>query len=64
MSNPPEKLYSIRDISKLISVGERTLRRWLSCGGFPKPDVRLRGKLLRWRRSTVDAWVQSQSVTR
>lgn len=60
MNENPERLYSIVDISNLISVGERTLRRWISARTFPPPDARLAGKLLRWRASTIQNWVESQ----
>ncbi|MCC7291437.1 MAG: helix-turn-helix domain-containing protein [Phycisphaerales bacterium] len=60
----PDPLLDVADICAFLGLGERTLRRWISSRAFPPPDARLRGKLLRWRRSTLDAWVQSQAVPR
>ena len=40
----------------LLAGQERTLSRWIGAGRFPPPDLRI-GKSLRWRRSTILAWV-------
>ncbi|KAA0220670.1 MAG: helix-turn-helix domain-containing protein [Planctomycetota bacterium] len=61
MNNPPEKLLSLKDICALVSLGERTARRWLTTGALPPPDARLAGKLLRWRASTIHEWVEKQA---
>ena len=42
-------------------VSERTLRKLISCGRFPKPDVRLSAKLRFWRRDTVLSWIAQQN---
>lgn len=60
MNENPEKLLSLKDVCALISLGERTARRWLTTGALPPPDARLAGKLLRWRASTIQNWVESQ----
>jgi predicted DNA-binding transcriptional regulator AlpA len=41
--------------------GERTLRRWISSGIFPRPDISIGGKVRYWRRGTVEAWIEMQS---
>lgn len=60
MNETPEKLLSLKEVCVLVSLGERTARRWLTTGAFPPPDARLAGKLLRWRASTIRTWVESQ----
>ncbi len=52
----PPSLMTLRDIATYTRVGLRTLHRWKSGGRFPKPDLAA-GKVHRWRRETVDAWV-------
>lgn len=48
-------------VRQFLDVPDRTLRRWISAGRFPPPDLRI-GKSLRWRRSTVLAWVAEKTV--
>ncbi len=60
MIDPPEKLLSLKEVCALLSLGERTARRWLTTGAMPAPDVRLAGKLLRWRASTIQNWIELQ----
>ena len=56
------RLLSIADLIGLTGLGERTLRRWLTTGLLPVPDYRLGGKHLRWRRSTIEAWLANQAA--
>lgn len=58
----PDPLMDVGAVCAHLALGERTLRRWISCGAFPKPDVRLAGRLLRWRASTIQNWIESQCV--
>ena len=57
-----DRLLSIADLVQLTGLGERTLRRWLTTTLLPGPDYRLGGKHLRWRRSTIDAWLTNQAT--
>jgi predicted DNA-binding transcriptional regulator AlpA len=52
----PPALMTLRDIVAYTQIGLRTLYRWKSCGKFPGPDL-VEGKVHRWRRETVDAWI-------
>ncbi len=36
-----ERLYSARTIRALLDVPDRTFRRWIAAGRFPRPDVRI-----------------------
>lgn len=50
-------LMSLHDISAELHIGKRTLWRWISAGTFPGADLRIGLKVLRWRRETVQAWI-------
>jgi excisionase family DNA binding protein len=43
----------------MLSVHDRTVRKWVSCGFFPQP-MRL-GRVLRWKRSVVEQWIEKQA---
>ncbi len=45
-------------VCSYLAVPIRTFRRWRAAGKFPPPDVR--GRPNRWRRSTVERWIDSQ----
>src|SRR4051812_30181228 len=55
-SAAPPALMTFRDISAYTQVPLRTLHRWKASGKFPPPDLS-HGRVHRWRRITVDAWV-------
>lgn len=46
-------------VRKVLDVPERTFRRWIACGRFPRPDKCV-GRSMRWRKSTVEAWMESR----
>ena len=52
------KLVSQPTIATMLNVTRRTLRRMILSGQFPAAEVRLSKTLLRWRRSTVDKWIE------
>lgn len=39
-------------------IGARTIWRLLSAGQFPKPDFRLGKRVVRWRTSTIENWLE------
>lgn len=49
-------------VANALSIGERTLWRWVSTGTFPRPDISIGGKIRRWKYSTVQAWIDLQSA--
>ena len=51
-----DPLLSIGDLAKFLNVGRRTLERMIAGGEFPKSDIRI-GKMPRWNRMTVAAWI-------
>ena len=46
------------DVASLLNLAPRTFDRLLSTKKFPGPDIALNAKLIRWRRSTVESWVE------
>lgn len=58
---PPQPyLVDAHGVAAELSIGVRTLWRWVSVGIFPPPDVRIGSKVVRWKWETVTAWVDAQ----
>ncbi len=55
-------LIDVGEVARLLSVGQRSLWRWISTGDFPPPDVALGRKFRRWRRETVLRWISDHSA--
>ena len=51
---PREGLMTTQDLARYLQCSMTTVRRWISRGEIP--HIRL-GKLVRFRRSEVDAWL-------
>ncbi len=50
------------DVAELVlRVGVRTVRRLVSAGKFPPADVHVSSKIIRWKRGTVEAWIEAQA---
>ncbi len=58
---PEDGYMTAKTVRQFLDVPDRTLRRWISAGRFPPPDLRI-GISLRWRRSTVLRWVGEKTV--
>lgn len=58
---PQPEWLTTRDVSKLIGVPERTVRRWARSGaeGFPQA-VRLVGRVQRVPRAELEAWLEER----
>jgi predicted DNA-binding transcriptional regulator AlpA len=65
-SPPPcPALLTIRMIVEhFIPAGDRTIRRWISSGVFPKADIAIGGKTRFWKVETVESWIESQAASR
>lgn len=57
-----DRLLNARSVLALIDCSERCLRRWVACGKFPPPDIRI-GRSLRWRASTIREFVESKGAS-
>ncbi|MEK6675970.1 MAG: AlpA family phage regulatory protein [Planctomycetota bacterium] len=54
-----DPLWDAAKVRAYLSWSERSLRRAMSCGRFPKA-IRLTGRALRWRRSTIMEWISER----
>ena len=52
---------SQRQIAELLGASVRTIQTWRSAGKMPPPDVRV-GGVLRWRRETVELWLERSAA--
>ncbi len=50
---------SIKQIGKTIGVTPRSLWRWVAQGAFPAPDLKVGGRIRRWRIETIEKWMAS-----
>lgn len=55
--NHLDRLLGVRAVCQILDTRDRTLRRWICAGKFPKPDKRI-GRTLRWRESTVRNFIE------
>lgn len=58
-NNALDRLLTARSVCRLLDLSDRGLRRWVACGKFPPPDLKI-GRNLRWRASTVDQFVRGK----
>ena len=58
MENEP--IMTASEVSALVRVHLRTLRRWAHEGIFPRP-IRI-GRTVRWRRTDIDDWIREQKT--
>jgi len=55
-TNPANGTYDVAAIASLMGCSSRHVRRLAQQGKMPQP-LRTIGRLLRWLRSDVDAWI-------
>ena len=55
-------LLTVKDLSELLQVQERTVMRWVkNKEGFPAP-IMLTPKTMRWRREDINKWIDSMGA--
>jgi len=57
-------LLSAGAVAKRLAVGKRTFWRLVSEGRFPPADLRVTTATPRWKRETLERWVEEQSSKR
>jgi len=57
-------LWKLADVARALDVGERTLHRLISSNQFPRADIKLGGKILRWKPETVREWIEANTRQR
>lgn len=55
----PEPLLDVPSLASFLGVSPKTVYRWQEHSEGP-PAIRLGGRLLRWRREDVDAWLEER----
>ena len=58
-----ETLLHHRDVEARTGLARSTIYKWISEGGFPSP-VRLGGRVVAWRASEIEAWIEAQTEAR
>ena len=56
-----DALWNAKRVCGFLCVTDRWIRRNMACGRFPPPDFRL-GRAMRWKPSTIDAYLQSKAT--
>jgi predicted DNA-binding transcriptional regulator AlpA len=56
-----EQLLRKPAVAGLLGIGVRTLERMMATKEFPAPDIKRGSRLLLWRPSTVQSWIENQS---
>ena len=59
-SNHKETFWSTAKICEFLAISDRTLRRFMANGRFPKVALKLSVRCSRWRVSTVKSWLREQ----
>ena len=54
----PDEVVTLQEVATLLRVDSKTVRRWLK-GGVMPPAIKVCG-VKRWRRSTIEIWLQEQ----
>jgi len=62
MNEPTDRLMTLPELSELLGVPVATLYRWRYRGEGP-PGYRV-GRHVRYRRATVEAWLETQADQR
>jgi excisionase family DNA binding protein len=55
----PRELLTNEQAAAVLGVSPHTLNVWRSCGRYSLPFLRI-GKLIRYRRADLDAWMDSR----
>ncbi len=55
-------LLAMSDIADHLGVTKRTIQAWRADGGLPPPDFAM-GKVVRWRRATIETWIKRRAAT-
>lgn len=58
---PLPPLLGPAEIAGCLGIAKRTLQTWIALGRFPGADLRV-GKTRRWRRQTLERWLNSQNA--
>ena len=55
-----KKFLSLKEVAKFLGLKPATIMKWVKAGRFPAPDSRLSRKVIYWKESTVEMFINSQ----
>jgi excisionase family DNA binding protein len=58
---PDHRLLTVTDITSFLRISKPSLRTWVADGRFPAPLI-IGGRVRRWRRSDVVAFLDAKAV--
>jgi predicted DNA-binding transcriptional regulator AlpA len=65
MTQDDDPLLTRSEIAEMYGVQPRTVAEtWCTRPDFPKPDVRISQRIVRWRRSRIEAWATGELRSR
>lgn len=60
---PAERLLGLDDLAEIMGLSRRTVERMRAAGELPRPMI-VGKRTARWKRSTIDAWVERRQAAR
>lgn len=57
-----DRFLGVKQIREMFSTTDRHIRRWVSCGKFPKPALKI-GRMLRWSVADVEKFIEEHRLT-
>lgn len=54
-------LINLNEVTKKLSIHKSTIYRLLKNDDFPK-QIKLGGKIVRWRESDIDEWIERKTT--
>ncbi len=54
-------MLTMTDIAEHVGVTKRAIQAWRADGALPPPDF-VMGKVIRWRRATIERWLAVRSA--
>ena len=61
MTTTDDQLVTAHELAEQMNVSTQTIRRWWKSGHMPAPR-RFGRRVIRWRRSEIEQWIETQSV--
>ena len=63
MDTPQEQYLMLEDWVQKLGISMNTGRRWVKEGNAP-PPIRISPKCIRWKKSVIDAWIDSRQASK
>jgi len=63
MTLQSSRIVTIGELSKILSKSRTSIWRWERAGILPRP-IKVAGRTLGWRESTITEWLDNQEVVK